>query len=310
MQVSVIIINYNTFDITCQCIRSVIDQTRDISYEIILVDNASTECDPLIFKKNFPSVQLVTSLENLGFAGGNNLGIRHAKGDYILLLNSDAILKENSIRFIYDKCNNISNLGAAGVKLIYPDGSIQHSAQNFPSVTVHFLYTTKLHRIFRKYFEKKAGSKNYSEDFSCDWIWGTFFFFPSRNLKFFNGQLPVSYFMYSEDVEWCYKFKKHGLVNLYFSGTGIIHLMGKSSTASFQKKLISQNHLRFIRKEYGLFEYYAERVLTAIDKFTNRFQTRLRNSEKERLPQSSATSGNSNINSRIKNIVHALSGND
>src|SRR4030095_1669405 len=97
MDISIIIINYNTFTITSDCIRSVVQFTSGGSHEIILVDNASTECDPENFLKEFPQLILVKSAVNAGFANGNNLGIQRARGEYILLLNSDTILREDSI---------------------------------------------------------------------------------------------------------------------------------------------------------------------------------------------------------------------
>src|SRR5690348_14253877 len=125
MQVSVIIINYNTFEYTCNCIQSLIDKTMGVDYEIILVDNASSECNPDLFKEKFPQIILIKNSENSGFAAGNNLGIKHAKGEFILLLNSDTVFIENSILFIYEKCKPINNLGAATIQLIFPDGTIQ-----------------------------------------------------------------------------------------------------------------------------------------------------------------------------------------
>ena len=88
MQLSIIIINYNTFTLTCNCIQSIEDKVKDIDYEIVLVDNASVECDPNLFKSKFPQINLVISDTNTGFAGGNNLGLKQATGDYILFLNN------------------------------------------------------------------------------------------------------------------------------------------------------------------------------------------------------------------------------
>ena len=97
MVVSIIIINYNTFELTSQCIASVEEQTKGIAYEIILVDNASKECSPQQFTAKFPTIHLIESSVNLGFAGGNNLGIAAAQGDVILLLNSDTKLINNAV---------------------------------------------------------------------------------------------------------------------------------------------------------------------------------------------------------------------
>ena len=261
MQVSVIIINYNTFEYTCNCIQSLIDKTEDIDYEIILVDNASSECDPDLFKEKFSQIILIKNTQNSGFAAGNNLGIKSAKGNFILLLNSDTIFIENSILFIYEKCKNINDLGAATIQLIFEDGAVQSSAKRFPSVMAHFLEMTRLYKIFKTQYNKKNEKYNYQKNFVCDWIWGTFFFFPKKNLRLMDGFLSNTYFMYSEDVEWCYHFKKAGLNNYYFSGSKIIHLTGKSSLSSFKNKLIEKNHLHFIKSNYGPVPFLIESIL-------------------------------------------------
>jgi GT2 family glycosyltransferase len=266
MQVSVIIINYNTFEYTCNCIQSLVDKTIGIDYEIILVDNASSECNPDLFKEKFPQIILIKNSENSGFAAGNNLGIKKAKGEFILLLNSDTLFIENSILFIYEKCKPIQNLGAATIQLIFPDGSFQFSAKRFPSVMAHFLEITRLYKIFKNQYKKRNEKYNYQKSFICDWIWGTFFFFPKKNLEFMNDQLSSTYFMYSEDVEWCYHFKKAGLNNYYFSGSKIIHLNGKSSFSSFKNKLVEKNHLHFIKSKYGIVPFFIESILLKISK--------------------------------------------
>lgn len=265
MEVSVIIINFNTFKLTSNCIQSVIDHTIGTTYEIILVDNASIECNADLFKEQFPQIKLIKSEQNLGFAGGNNLGMSQASGEYILLLNSDTIMVENSIQFIYEKCKEIRDLGAATIKLTYPNGKIQHSAQKFPSLTAHFLFTTRLNKVFRKLYNKKGGVFDFSKDFSCDWIWGTFFFFPAKNVKSTNGKLSDTYFMYAEDIEWCYNFKNNGLKNYYFSEAKIIHLGGMSSPDKFKNRLMMQNNLHFIKTHYGAIHYSIEKLLIAID---------------------------------------------
>lgn len=261
MQVSVIIINYNTFEYTCNCIQSLVDKTEDVDYEIILVDNASSECNADLFKEKFSEIILIKNTENSGFAAGNNLGVENAKGEYILLLNSDTIFIENSIHFIYEKCKKINDLGAATIQLISSDGGVQSSAKRFPSVMAHFLEITRLYKIFKKQHKKRNEKYNYQKNFVCDWIWGTFFFFPKKNLELMNGYLSETYFMYSEDVEWCYHFKKAGLNNYYFSDSKIIHLIGKSSFSSFKNKLIEKNHLHFINSHYGFFPFLIESIL-------------------------------------------------
>lgn len=265
MDVSVIIINFNTYQLSCNCIQSLIDHTSNIGFEIILVDNASTECNPDLFKKRFPGIILVKSDVNLGFAGGNNLGLKYVSGSNILLLNSDTLLLENSILFIFDKCKNIPRLGVATIQLYYPDGRIQANAKRFPSVLAHFLKTSRLRKIFRKTYNHYNGNYNYSQSFVCDWVWGTFFYFPIQNLKGLNNKLPETYFMYSEDVEWCYHFKQNHLDNYFLNDSKIIHFGGQSSSSDYRNKVIFENHLHFIKSNYGFGSYLIERLLFMID---------------------------------------------
>lgn len=263
--VSIVIINYNTFQLTCNCIESVMAHTSGVSYEIILVDNASSECDADLFKQKFPSINLITSQTNLGFAGGNNLGLQQTHGEYILLLNSDTVLTEDVISYVHRKAAGISNLGAATAKLIYPDGTVQPAAGTFLSVKKHFLEVTRLFKIFRRTYAGLVKQYDFETDFSCDWIWGTFFFFPKKNLDAAGGQLSANYFMYFEDVEWCYHFRKAGLVNRYFAGSKLVHLIGKSSSGTFKEKLMRKSHLRFVRINYGFFAYLLEALLLRAD---------------------------------------------
>lgn len=272
MQVSIIIINFNTFKLTCECIQSVVYYTHGLEYEIILVDNASDQCEPELFKKTFPFITLVKSKKNLGFSGGNNLGMKHATGEFILLLNSDTLLTENSILHVYSRCSQKASLGAASIQLRYPDGRIQRSAQKFPSATAHFLFTTRLYKLFKKRYQRKAFYEDLSKDFECDWVWGTFFFFPAGNLAGMGGKLPETYFMYSEDVEWCYHFKKLGLKNYHFGTTKMIHLHGESSVKTERLKMMKQNRLHFIKNNFGHTHYLIEKFLSNIDALESRIR--------------------------------------
>lgn len=280
IDVSVIIINYNTYQLTCNCIQSVLDHTVAVQYEIILVDNASNECDPDLFKEKFPQVKLVKSAVNKGFAGGNNLGIAAATGNNILLLNSDTIFREDSISFIFNKTQHIQNLGVATIRMTYPDGTIQPAARKFPSVMAHFLKTTRLRKAFKKLYKEKISGFNFNESFTCDWVWGTFFYFPAKNLQLLGGRLPETYFMYSEDVEWCFLFKKHHLENYYFAGSTIIHLGGKSSTSAYKNKLLVKNHLHFIKLHYGYPCFLTEYLLQKADEL----ETAIRFGNRKPLP--------------------------
>jgi GT2 family glycosyltransferase len=257
MDVSVIIINYNTFELTCNTIRSVIKFTTGVEYEIILVDNASPECDADLFVKEFPGIKLIKSPENVGFAKGNNLGIKSAVGKYILLLNSDVVLIENSILNCFSKLFSLSkDTAAITCKLIYPDGRIQYQCNRFPGITNEVIEFTRLHKLFS---EKKRANQFLSSyfdhltDINPDWIWGTFFMFKMEYLSLLpEKKLNEDYFMYCEDMKWCYDFKQAGKNVYYFAGTAVIHFVGQSLANKTTMGLnVAQNGRDFIIKTKG-----------------------------------------------------------
>jgi GT2 family glycosyltransferase len=261
IDVSVIIINFNTFRLTSDCIRSVYGQTKGVSFEIILVDNASHECDPSIFKKEFPDIHLICSKQNLGFTGGNNLAIKKARGEYILLLNSDTVLKNNAIRLSLNKFSGRKDIGALTCKLLYEDGTPQPVAGRFPSVMRElrdFLRLTKRLSKAQRAEEYLGTEFDYTTEKEVDWIWGTFFMFPRSILRHFEGQiLPSDYFMYVEDVLWAHHIRKAGYKIFYFPDGEVYHFIAgssqhdeKDSFARYKRKILP-NEYDLIRKTRG-----------------------------------------------------------
>lgn len=242
VEVSIIIINYNTFALTGDCIRSVIGQTHYSSYEIILVDNASTECDADKFLQEFPGVKLIKSERNGGFAYGNNLGISQSTSEYVLLLNSDTILKEDSIGKCIEYSKQYPGIGVLGCRMIYPNGIIQDTARRYRSVSWELLdlfrfipwlmsYKKRSRRMLGKYFK-------HDEDVECDWVNGAFFLFPRTVLEQLpEGKLDDRFFMYGEDQLWCEQIKNMGYKILFYSGTTIIHINSGSTDLSKQLRL-------------------------------------------------------------------------
>lgn len=264
MDISIIIINYNTFTLTSNCIRSIIEFTLNVSYEIILVDNASTECDPEEFLKKFPNVVLIKSMINGGFAYGNNLGIQQARGEYILLLNSDTILIENSILSSLQWVSNYENAGVLGCRMIYPDGKIQHTARRFRTINWELLDLFRFIPLLMPY-KKRARIMlgryfNCDENIECDWVNGAYFLFEKKIVQRLPGKkLDDRFFMYGEDQLWCEQIKALGYRNVFYAGTTIVHLSMGSTDA--KKKLLLQrtvikNELAIMRLRQGENFYY------------------------------------------------------
>lgn len=264
MKVSVIIINYNTFRLTADCIRSVIHCTKGVDYEIILVDNASTECDAEKFSEAFPGIRLVKSERNTGFAGGNNLGLKIATGDLVLLLNSDTCLTEDSISATAAFLQQHPDAGVVGCRMTYPDGGIQYTARRFRSISWELLdlfrfipllmpYRVRARRMLGKYFR-------HDSDIQSDWLNGAFFLFPRKVLQQLPGaQLDDRFFMYGEDQLWCEQISRLGYRNLFFAGTTIVHISSGSTDLSKQLKLrrvMMKHELEIMRLRKGKGVYY------------------------------------------------------
>ena len=255
INVSIIIVNYNTYDLTSQCIESIYKFTKEICFEIILVDNNSKEVDAEVFKDNFNDIILIKNNYNAGFAAGNNLGIEKAKGELILLLNSDTYLIDNSIAsaYFYMKKNPI--VGVNSVKLIYPDGRTQSVAQRFPSVITLLVEILRLQKILpSKWISKMllGAFFDHCSTVKADWVWGAFFMFRKDIIKKLpQERLDDKFFMYYEDMQWCWDIKKVGYEVHYYAEAEVVHLMGGSSGAKSQ--LMLKNEKIFMRHNYNYF---------------------------------------------------------
>jgi GT2 family glycosyltransferase len=157
MQLSIIIINYNTFELTCKCIASLREKLIGVDYEIILVDNASVECDPDLFIEKFPFIKLIKSTVNTGFTGGNNAGVEKATGDYLLLLNSDTELINNAPKICQDYIMAHPEVGMVTSQLIYPDGKIQYNCRRFRTITWELLEVFPFYKLLPK--EKRESTE-------------------------------------------------------------------------------------------------------------------------------------------------------
>ena len=239
--ISIIIINYNTFEVTCNCIKSIIEETKGVNYELILVDNKSTKDNPKLFISRFPEVKLIESQKNLGFAGGNNLGIAIAKGKYILLLNSDTIILNNAIYKSWEYLEKSSpEIGVLGCKLLNPDKSIQISTggktvdgYSLKKLILQELANNPIYFHLSNRSKANVESQNISKNgkdeiYETNLIYGAFMLIRREVLEK-AGSLDNDFFMYSEDLEWCNRILVNGFKIIYFPFAEIIHLDKQSS---------------------------------------------------------------------------------
>ena len=258
IQVSVIIVNYNTFQLTSEAVESIIRHTKGVSYEIIVVDNASTECDPGLFEERFPSIKLVRNLDNSGFSKGNNLGIKRAKGETILLFNSDAACINDALTITYNVLASELKVGVATSRLEYPDGQLQYQCGRFPSVRLQLFELLRIQKLVGPVHAGQilqGGFFDHQSELEPDWVWGTYFHFKHKLLEKLPGhKLPDDFFMYAEDLEWSFVIRKLGYSIRYVPVARVLHHFSQSTKKEKrlnQGNMILQNEDIFLNREYG-----------------------------------------------------------
>lgn len=258
MDVSIIIVNYNTQKLTQACIESIINNTHNINFEIILIDNSSTDGSQDFFQ-NFNNIVFIKSDKNLGFGKANNLGYNIAKGKYIFLLNSDTIILNNAIKIFYDKMETLPNKVAfSGCLLLESDeNSIATSYGIFPKFEdifseLYSMYLTKFINNTTK-ISKNESTLN-EETFIVDYIIGADLFI-RKNVIDLYGLFDPSFFMYYEETELQYRYNKFGYESRIISGPKIVHLEPNLKT---QTKKVYSTQNRYIYFE-GMFVYFKKR---------------------------------------------------
>jgi len=231
MDLTVIILSFNTKDLLKDCLISIFDKKWKHKIKVMVVDNNSSDESVNMVRKNFPQVNIIESDDNLGFAGGNNLGLRKVKSRYALLLNSDTEVKEGALDNLIDFMET-SDYGIASCKLIDGEGKFQSNAGELPSFLPMFFWLSGTDDILGKispinsYQERKIGY--YNKDREVGWVSGTAMIIKDIVLKKI-GFLDENIFMYGEDVEYCLRANKAGIKIGYTNQAEIIHLGGKST---------------------------------------------------------------------------------
>lgn len=245
MDLSIIIVNYRTYDLTRQTIISVLDTVKDIEYEIFVVDNHSADGSLEKLVEDFKDHALVKFIENEhndGFAVANNLAFRKSSGDYILLLNSDVIVNRNTINESLNFIRANPNIGIVGCKVILPDGTLDKACRrSFPTFEVSFYRMSGLSKLFPNSKRFNRYNLSYLDDngvYPVDCVVGAFMMIESQLMKRCGG-LDESYFMYGEDIDLCYKTKELGYEVYYYGKYDITHYKGASGK---NKRLLYEFH--------------------------------------------------------------------
>ncbi len=259
MDVSIIIINYNSTDYLIKCVESIYRFTKEISFEVIIIDNGSNEFDEKKFLSDYQDIRLIKNKNNVGFAKANNKGIDFATGKYILFLNNDTLLTENTIKKVFDYAEKFNLDVFIGCQLLNADYSKQESIVEFPNVWNGFTENFFLYKIFpksktfNKYYQNEI---NYSHPIEVDVIKGAFMFCSSDGIKKLNG-FDERFFFYSEETDLCYRFKQNGGKVIFLPNEKIIHYGGVSTDSNlwFKFKNQTMGKIQFYQKHFKGFRF-------------------------------------------------------
>jgi GT2 family glycosyltransferase len=242
---TIVIVNWNTRQLLLDCLASLPAATIGVTSETIVVDNGSTDDSVAAVREHFPDVRLIVNTANKGFAAANNQAIRASDGRYVLLLNSDTIARPLALARLVPFLDRHEDVGVVGPRLLNRDGSLQPSWAMFPRLWTE-LVGRKLR--LRRPYRTIDGSRAYA----TDWIDGACMAV-RREMLDSVGLLDESYFMYTEEVDWCYRIRRAGWQICYYPDAEVVHFGGQSSkrAATRMKAELYLSKLRFFGKHYG-----------------------------------------------------------
>lgn len=257
MDLSVIIVSWNVQKLLRACLTSVFRSLENLPLqaEIIVVDNDSSDGSDEMVAREFPSVRLLDNDANVGFTKANNQGLAIADGRYLLLLNPDAELASGALRSLHDYAEAHPSVGIIGPKLLFPDGTVQSSRRRFPSLSTGLLESTVLQRFLpshptlRRYYVLDASDEDTQE---VDWVVGACMLVRREAIERV-GSFDERFFMYSEELDLCYRTKADGWKVVYLPTARVVHHEAKSS----EQNLVNRNlhfhdsKCKFFGKHHG-----------------------------------------------------------
>ncbi|MBW7991968.1 MAG: glycosyltransferase family 2 protein [Planctomycetes bacterium] len=257
MKLSIIIVSWNVREDLLRCMRSIKENEPSCDFEVIIVDNASTDDTVNMIKKSFSEVKLITNQQNRGFAAANNQAIELSQGEYVLLLNPDTILHPKSLDILVKFMDSNEDMGACGPKLLNADGSTQDSVRRFPSFrgALHRHTVFKFVGIFKGEYRKWVmyDFKN-DKQRDVDQVMGAALMV-KRSVTEQVGLMDERFFMYYEEVDLCYRIKQAGWRIVFIPEAVITHIGGGSSgQIPVSKRIMAMTSLlKFFRKHRGKF---------------------------------------------------------
>lgn len=248
LDLSIVIVNWNTRDLLVRCLGTLSSGAQGVSYEVVVVDNASTDGSRDGVKRDFPEVRLVSNTSNVGFCAATNQGIRASSGCYVLLLNSDTEVRDGALARMVGYMDRHAEVGIVGPKLRNRDGSLQLSCGIPPSLSTELFNKMLLHILFPFY---KLGDWDHRETRTVGWVSGACLM-ARRAMLDRIGLLDERMYMFYEDIELCLRARRRGWHVVYLPSSEVIHLGGQSVQQDFGRMLVvsQRSTFYFFQKHY------------------------------------------------------------
>lgn len=264
MDVSIIIINYRTPQLILDCLKTVYDHVREVSFEIIVVDNDPNRGGKDLVLAQYQEIQWIDMSYNSGFGRANNAGMNVARGEYFLLLNADTLLTDNVVKRCFERMESRHDVAACGALQQYADGTPMPFYRSFNEFRKTF-FILPPSGFFNRILDKIFPEPHYDDPDQHDWLTGAFVFVRSAAVRLAGG-FDEDFFMYGEDVEWSARLGKVGKL-CYFRDCTFIHLENNNpfrrTNISWINRFSTQmqvSNMLWIRKQYGIFAYLATLV--------------------------------------------------
>lgn len=236
IDLSVVIINFRMRQHLERCLPSIFDKRFRCKYEIIIVNKPSGDGTESFIQDKFPQVKLIQHAI-FGIAEMRNVGIRHSRGRYILMLDADTIVLDGAFDKMVEFMDSHPDVGGAGAKTLRPDGSLEYNAKRFYTLWTIIVRRTPLGRVFPNNRWDRAHlmlDRNHDEPFECDWMAGACYLMRRKSIEEI-GLFDEKFYFGFEDVDWCYRAKKAGWKIMYIPHPSIIHYVQRSSAGSLNR---------------------------------------------------------------------------
>ncbi|MDP3819362.1 MAG: glycosyltransferase family 2 protein [Methylotenera sp.] len=274
MDISVILVSFNTIEMTKKALDDLFASDGNFEKEVFVIDNASRDNSAEVLRRDYPNITLIENKQNVGFGRANNQALPLIHSKYVLLLNTDAFVKPDTIKKTMQYMEAHPKCGMVGVKLLGRDGVLQPSCRYFPTPWNIFLERTNVKKLFKHTKLVDDMSWDHASVRSCDWVPGCYALIRKEVIDQV-GLFDPRYFLYYEEVDHCFAAKRAGWDVVYFPDAPVVHIGGESakleSAISSKSRQIEslqiESELLYFRKNHGLIGVFAHLLLNTLADF-------------------------------------------